>query len=426
MASRGRIRRELLVSIATAVAVTSSLTWGSPASPTSAAQTSANPVIVWDGYAQASIWDVAQQSPHQQGRSFSMVHGAVYDAVNAIAGTPYEPYLVAPRATGTESTGAAVAAAAHQVLLSLFPAQDTALQAQYDAYLDGIPDGPAKRDGIAIGAQTAAAMVADRRDDGAVSPVAWVTGTQPGQWRPTPPSYASDGAWTGSMKPFTIPHSAMFRTAGPPALSSNAYAKDFDEVKRIGSANSTTRTADQTDAARWWHDRRLTEWEIKRQVAINRGLNTLQAARMFALAAFAATDAVVACYHDKAYWNFWRPITAIRLADTDGNPGTAADPGWAPVLVTPPFPEHPSGHTCYTAATLGTLTYFFQTDKITFSAYSPASNSTRYFSSFSQALVEVINARVWGGIHFRTADIQGATLGARVAAYTIGHYLRPM
>lgn len=425
MTGSGRIRRRALrLGVASIVVLGSALLLTSPVSPAAATTASANPVVVWDEYAQKSIWDVAVQGPNVQGRSFSMVHGAVYDAVNAIAGKPYQPYLIAPPAAGSESMPAAVAAAAHHVLLSLFPAQQPALQAQYDAYLAGIPNGLPKQRGIAIGGQAAAAMIAARQNDGAFGPQTWVVGTQPGQWRPTPPTFGSDGAWTGFMKPFTIANAAMFRTAGPPALTSSAYAKDLNEVKKVGAVNSTTRTADQTDAAIWWHDRRLTEWEIKRQVATSQGLNTLQAARMFAMVDFAATDAVIACYNDKAYYSFWRPVTAIQLADTDGNPATVADPSWMPVLVTPPFPEHPSGHTCYTAATMGALAYFFQRDNISFSAFSPASNSTRSFTSFSQALKEVINARVWGGIHFRTADLQGAKLGGLVTAYMIDHYFR--
>jgi len=425
MESKGRTRRRALhVGVAAAVVFASSFMLASPVLPASAGEPAANPVVVWDLYAQKSIWDVAVQGPNVQGRSFAMVHGAIYDAVNAIAGKPYQPYLVAPRASGTESMDAAVAASAYRVLLWLFPAQQAALQAQYDQYLAGIPDGTSKQAGIAIGDQAAAAMIAARQNDGAFGPQTWVVGTQPGQWRPTPPSFGSDGAWTGYLKPFVIPDAAMFRTAGPPALTSSTYAKDFNEVKKVGAVNSTTRTADQTDAAKWWHDRRLTEWEIKRQVATSQGLNTLQAARMFAMVNFAATDAVIACYYDKAYHSFWRPVTAIQLADTDANAATVPDPTWMPVLVTPPFPEHPSGHTCYTAATMTTLAYFFERDNISFSAFSPASNSTRHFSSFSQALVEVINARVWGGIHFRTADLQGARLGALVTSYMIGHYFR--
>lgn len=420
MTSPHRTRgKALRVAVVTAVA----LALGAPAAPASAAST--NPVIVWDANAQTAIWDVAGQAPHSQSRSFAMVHGAIYDAVNAIAGKPYQPYLGAPPATGTESTDAAVATAAYQVLKSLFPAQQAALQAKYDQSLAAIPNGPAKQGGIAVGGQAAAAMITSRQNDGAFGPQTWVVGTQPGQWRPTPPGFAQDGAWVGHMKPFIIPSASMFRTSGPPALSSSAYAKDFNEVKKIGSATSTTRTADQTDSAKWWHDRRLVEWEIKRQVATNQQLNTLQAARMFAMVDLAEADAIVACYNEKEYWNFWRPVTAIPLADTDGNAATVADPNWMPLLITPPFPEYTSGHTCFTAASMGMLAYFFQRDTMSFSATSAVTGTTRYFTKFSQALVEVINARVWGGVHYRFADLQGAKIGAQATAYVIGHAFRP-
>jgi len=386
----------------------------------------ANPVIVWDLNAQEAIWDNAQQPPNAQGRSFAMVHGAVYDAVNAIAGKPYQPYLGAPPTTGTESMDAAVATAAYQVLVSLFPSQQARLQTQYDQALAAIPDGPSKQGGISVGSQTAAAMIAARQNDGAFGPQTWVVGTQPGQWRPTPPTFASAGAWTGHVRPFVIPDASMFRTSGPPALTSSAYAKDYNEVKKIGDVNSATRTADQTDSAKWWHDRRLTEWEIKRQVATTQGLNAIQAARMFAMVDMTETDAVIACYNEKEFWNFWRPVTAIQLGDTDGNAATVGDPNWMPLLVTPPFPEYTSGHTCFTSASMTTLAFFFKRDNISFSAFSAASNSTRHFTSFSQALAEVVNARVWGGIHFRTADNQGVKIGLSVFAFMSGHYFRPL
>jgi hypothetical protein len=386
----------------------------------------ANPVVVWDLYAQNAIWDVAQQAPQVTGRSFAIVHGAVYDAVNAIAGTPYQPYLIAPRARGSESVDAAVATASYQTLAFLFPEQQSRLTAQYDQYLAGIPDGAAKTGGVRVGGQAAAAMVAARRDDGAFGPQQWVVGTEPGQWRPTPPAFASDGAWVGHVKPFMIPSGSAYRTAGPPALASQAYADEFNEVKAIGSATSTVRTPDQTDSAIWWHDRRLTEWEIKRQLATNQRLSPLRAARMFAMADLAEADAVIACFNEKEAWNRWRPITAIRLADTDGNPATVADPNWTPLLVTPPHPDYTSGHTCSTGATMATLTYFFRSDSIPFCASSVASGSTRCFPSFSAALAEVIEARVWGGIHTRSADVQGAKIGLEVTSFMIDHYFRPV
>jgi hypothetical protein len=407
-------RLRLSITAAAALAVATPLALGAPVAQAADATTSANSVITWDVIAQTAIWDVAQQAPQVQGRSFAIVHGAVYDAVNAIAGTPYQPYLVAPHARGNESVNAAVATAAYQTLVFLFPAQQSSLQQQYDQYLAGIPNGTAKQGGISIGGQAAAAMIAARQNDGAFGSQTWVVGTEPGQWRPTPPTFASDGAWVGHVKPFMLPSGSMFRTAGPPALTSAQYATDINEVKAIGSASSTVRTADQTDAAIWWHDRRLTDWEIKRQVATTQHLNTLQAARMFAMVDLAEADAVIACFNEKEAWNRWRPVTAIQLADTDGNPATVADPNYT------------SGHTCSTGATMSSLTYFFHRDDIAFSASSVASGTTRYFCSFSQALAEVIEARIWGGIHTRSADVQGAKIGQEVTGYMIGHFFRPL
>ncbi|GAA4592196.1 vanadium-dependent haloperoxidase [Planotetraspora phitsanulokensis] len=384
-----------------------------------------NAVIVWDRNAQTAIWDVARQQPQVQARSFAMVHGAVYDAVNAIAGSPYQPYLTAPAVKGNASTDAAVATAAFRVLNALFPAQQETLKTQYDESLAAIPDSPAKQRGISVGDQTAAAMIAARQNDGAFGSQTWPVGTQPGQWRPTPPTMANDGAWVGYLKPFLIPSGSMFRTSGPPALTSRQYTRDFNEVKTIGSVTSTVRTADQTQAAIWWHDRHLAEWEIKRQLATSQRLNTLQTSRMFAMVDLAEADATIACYNEKAAWTFWRPVTAIQLADTDGNPETVADPTWMPLLVTPPHPDFTSGHTCFTAASMSALRNFFGRDDISFSGYSADSGTTRYFRGFSQAIGEVINARIWGGIHTRTADIQGAKIGAQVTTYMVGHYFRP-
>jgi hypothetical protein len=299
------------------------------------------------------------------------------------------------------------------------------LKTQYDESLAAIPDGSAKQRGITVGTAAAAAMIAARQNDGAFGSQTWTVGTQPGQWRPAPPTFASDGAWVGHLKPFLIPSASMFRTSGPPSLTSYRYTRDFNEVKAIGSATSTVRTADQTQAAIWWHDRHLAEWEIKRQLATTQRLNTLQTARMFAMVDLAEADATTACYNEKAAWGFWRPVTAIQLADTDGNPETVADTNWMPLLVTPPHPDFTSGHTCFTAASMSALTYFFGRDDMSFSGYSAASGTTRYFRSFSQALAEVINARVWGGIHTRTADVQGAKIGGQVTAYMIGHYFSP-
>ncbi|WP_199733394.1 vanadium-dependent haloperoxidase [Micromonospora sp. BL4] len=395
------------------------------AAATSGAGTT-NPVVTWDLNAQTAIWDVAAQQPNEQVRSFAMVNGAVYDALNAIAGTPYQPYLSAPPSSGTESVDAAVAAAAHGVLAALFPGQQERLRAQYDAALAAIPDGRSKRGGIAIGARAAAAMVTDRQDDGAFGDQQWASGTGPGQWRPTPPLFLSQGAWTGHMRPFLLPRASTFRTPAPPRLTSSAYARDLNEVKEVGSATSTVRTRDQTEAALWWHDRRSASWEIKRQLAVTQQLDALQTARFFAMTDLIVADSGVACFSQKDFWSYWRPVTAIHLADTDGNPRTTADPGWQSFLVTPPFPEYPSGHACGTGARMSLYQHFFGRDDITFSGSSVDSGTTRQFTSFSQALNELIGARVWGGVHFRTADVEGAKLGREVYRYAVRHHFRPL
>jgi hypothetical protein len=412
------------VAVAATLALTS-LTFA-PASAADNTPSSVNAVVVWDINAQTAIWDVAQQQPPQvAGRGFTMVSGAMYDAVNAIAGTPYEPYLVAPRANGTESMDAAVGTAAYRVLDAIFPEQRERLRTQYDEWLAGIPDGRARSGGIRVGTQAAAAMIKTRENDGAFGTQPWTVGDEPGQWRPTPPGFVNAGAWVGDLTPFAVPDATMFRTPGPPALTSRTYARDLNEVKLVGSATSTTRTADQTEAALWWHDRNSVSWGMKRDLAVTQRLSVLDTARLYALADLTGTDGAIACANDKEYWHFWRPVTAVRLADTDGNPRTTADPDWTPLLETPPNPDYPSGHTCRTAAQMTAYAYFFGRDDVSFSAFSVDSGTTRHFGSFSQATAEVVEARIWGGIHFRSADVDGVGLGNAVGRYIITHYLQP-
>jgi hypothetical protein len=427
MASQERSRRRARGTAVTAIlSLALPVALASPATPASATVASPNAVIVWDINAQEAIWEIARQAPQNvSGRSFTMVSGAVYDAVNSIAGTPYEPYLVAPRTTGKESTDAAVAAAAHRVLESLFPDQRERLGAQYEEYLATIPDGRSKRGGIRVGERAAAAMIAARADDGAFGDQLWPEGTEPGQWRPTPPGFANAGAWFAHMTPFLIPDPSAFRTAGPPALTSRAYARDLNEIKRLGSATSRFRTADQTDAAIWWHDRRSPGWEIKRQLATTQRLSVPETARLFAMTDMIGTDAGVACGNEREFWSFWRPVTAIQLADTDGNPRTVADPDWTPLLVTPAQADYPSGNTCGTGARMAAYASFFGRDDLAFSGLSADTGTRRHFDSFSEATAEVIGARIWGGIHFRTADVNGAALGQAVADYVAAHHFRP-
>jgi len=383
-----------------------------------------NAVITWNLHAQTAIHEIAKQSPTAAVRSFAITQGAVYDAANAIAGTPYEPYLIAPRSRPGDSAPAAVATAAYRTLVWLFPAQADSLRTRYEESLAAIPDGPAERGGIAVGEATAAAMINARRDDGAFSDATWPVGTAPGQWRPTPPGFLQVGAWFATLKPFVIAP-GPYRTPGPPALTSAAYARDLNEVKALGSATSTTRTPDQTDAAIWWDDPRLVEWSIKRQLATTHRLGTLQTARMFAMVDVAAADTMIACYQEKKRWSFWRPVTAIPLADTDGNPATGADPAWTPLRTTAPSPEYPSGHACFTGATTTALREFFGRDDLSFSAHSTDSGTTRHYHSLSRAMAELNEARVWAGVHYRFAATDGHRLGTTVARDVLGDAFGP-
>ncbi|MGN9911193.1 vanadium-dependent haloperoxidase [Phytohabitans sp. LJ34] len=414
-----------------AVAVVAALALAGPAvaAPPAAAQAgpaaAPNAVITWNVHAQTAIYEVARQSPTATARSFAMVQGAVYDAVNAIAGTPYEPYLVAPRGRPGDSTAAAVAAASYRVLLSLFPAQADALRVRYDESLAAIPDGPSERGGVAVGEAAAVAMIAARVDDGAFSDATWRVGTEPGQWRPTPPDFLQAGAWFATLKPFVIGDPDDFDTPGPPALTSTAYARDLNEVKAVGSATSTVRTADQTEAAIWWDDYRMVEWQITRQLAATHRLSALQTARMFAMVDMAAVDTLIACYKEKKFWSFWRPVTAIPLADTDGNPATTADPAWTPLRTTAPSTEYPSGHACFTSATMTALRSFFGRDNLSFSAYSADSGTTRHYGSLAAAAAELVGARVWAGVHYRTASVDGDRLGRVVTRDVLGQAFGP-
>ncbi len=410
MAHRVRFSRLLGAAVVAALG----LTVLTPTAVSAQRAAPSNAVLTWNIHAQTAIYEVGRQSPTAGTRSFAMVQGAVYDAVNAIAGTPYKPYLIAPRAHRGDSTPAAVATAAHRVLLSLFPAQADALAAQYDEALAMVPDGPAKRGGVRVGEAAAGAMVEDRRGDGAFGDATWPVGTAPGEYRLTPPGFVQAGGWFPFLRPFVVDNPADYRVPAPPALTSASYARQLNEVKSLGSATSAIRTQDQTESATWWDDYRQVEWHIKRGLASDHRLSTLQTARMLAMVDVSTVDAMVSCYQQKRHWSFWRPVTAIPLADTDGNPATVADPAWAPLRTTAPSPEWPSGHACYTSAIMTALRTFFGRDNLSFSAYSAESGTTRHFDSLSSARAELMEARIWAGVHYRGATVHGDRLGEAV------------
>ena len=387
----------------------------------------ADAVTEWNLNAANAIFAVAGQPPQLSVPHLAMVHGAVYDAVNAIDGS-YEGYLLTSRLAGPfDSKEAAAATAAHRVLLHLFPAQQVVLDAQYAASLAAVPDGMPKTRGIAVGEAAAAAMTAARTGDGRFGPAGFMTGTLPGVWRPVLPAFVNDpAAWLKDLKPFLLESPEQLRTKGPLPLDHPQYAREFQEVKSLGSLTSSSRTADQTHAARYWAENPPATWSrVFRTLSAQQGLSITENARLFAMLYLSAADALISVWNDKAHWLYWRPITAIREADTDGNPRTEKDAGWLPLIANPPYPEYPSGHTGLSGSIVATLQDFFKTDKV---GWSDTNNAglTRSFESFSQAIDEIVDARIWSGIHFRTADEQGERIGKDVAKWREKHYFAPL
>jgi hypothetical protein len=377
-----------------------------------------------------------------------MVQGAVYDAVNAIGHRHYRPYLLHQHFSAWSSRDAAVAAAAYGVLraiVSTVPNLPDAtrtttldsLATQYqDALLD-VPDGWAEDNGIAAGEAAAEAMLAEREDDGRFGPSQWVPSTAPGHWSPlTDPATGQPlldpTPWVGGVEPFVLRSASQFRTRGPLDLTSARWAREFNEVKAIGALNSTVRTATQTYIARWWQSTPVRSWnEVGRDLAMRGHLDALHTARLLALQNLGGADAAISCWYEKYHWDFWRPWNAIPRAAEDGNPATEPDPAWQP-LFSAPYPDHPSGHLCLDGAHTRILRMFFG-DTISggFSITSisallqPGDVAVRHFASFSEVLHEIVEARIWAGLHFRTADRQGKALGRDVAEYAAMHSLQP-
>ena len=387
----------------------------------------ADAVTDWNANAVSSLVGTAGQSPTVSTVHLAMVHGAVYDAVNSID-ERYEPYLVEVRARDWYSKDAAAATAAYRVLLGIVAGQQGALAPLYEASLASIPAGRAKDGGIAVGEIAAAAMLAARTGDGRGGAYRFPAPATPqdpwavGRWRPVLPAFGNDpAAWIKDVEPFVIRDPAHYGTDGPYPLASRRYAREFDEVKAVGSLGSTVRTADQTDQARFWAEGPQPWTRVARQLAAERGLRSVEAARMFAMLYMTGADALISVWSDKARWLSWRPITAIREAASDGNPDTEADATWLPLINTPGYPEQPSGLSAVSSAMAESLEAVFG-HRVRFSVTSLSSNTTRSYRGFSPAVDEVVDARVYSGIHFRKADEDGVKIGEDVARDALERY----
>jgi hypothetical protein len=378
--------------------------------------------------------------------NMAMPQGAVYDAVNAIE-PRHQPYLLTTHFPTTASKEAAVATAAYMVLSNIVQtvpesipflnrtALQESLDAAYAASLNGIPDGEPKTEGIAAGTAAADAMITARQNDGRFGPSPWVPNYEPGHWQPlvdpiTHQPQLDPTAWVANVQPFLIQSPSQFRTDGPNALTSEEYAEDFNEVKALGSVISQARTPEQTHIALFWGQNAggpaLLWNRLARNLIGQYAIDLGDSAFLLATMNLSAADAVINCWNDKYYWDFWRPWAAVQRADQDGNPATEPDPSWTSLL-TAPYPEHPSGHLSLDGAVIEVLQMFFGTDRIRFGVTSSRfPGETRYYDRFSVALREIIEARIWAGLHFRTADVQGQILGRKVAHYMAKHYFQPL
>ncbi|HSJ32630.1 MAG TPA: vanadium-dependent haloperoxidase, partial [Longimicrobiales bacterium] len=436
-------RRGALAALVALIALAAPLAGARAAEPPQSADT----VREWNLHASDALINAsnapipgAGQAPHVSQLHLAMVQGAVYDAVNSIDGG-HQPYLAGlPPASPSASREAAVATAAHDVLVGLGgglvpPLPQVVidrLDALYADELEGIPVGDVKTDGIAAGAAAAAAMLEARADDGRYGPFRFtsVEPTVAGKWQTTPPAFVNDPfAWVARVEPFVIESPSQFRTKGPHALKTDAYTREYNEVKDLGTAGSP-RSARQEAVARFYtvNPPELFNRTF-RAIGADRGLTLAGEARLFAMLNVAGADGLINCWNDKAHWSNWRPITAIREGDNDGNPSTVGDPGWTPLIATPPYPEHASGYNCETSAFMHTAEAFFGRGKTEFSVVRivpGVPNVTRNYERFTDVIDDTIDARVYQGIHFRAADVQGAEIGKDVAHWLGKHYFQPV
>jgi len=379
-------------------------------------------------------------------RVAAIVQASVFDAVNGIA-RRYTPIHVAPAAPAGASRDAAAVQAAYATLVQLYPAQKATFDARLAVSLAVIgtqESAAAIASGRAWGQTVADAILAWRSTDGFTpAPPPFLGGTAVGQWRPTPPAFAPGaGPQFAYMTPWAILSPSQFRPAGPPALTSTRYAVEFNETKTMGSATSATRTPDQTVASWFWAsgtasfiwntlavsliDRSKSDDDFDHESHGRKHRSSLDNARLLAVLNVAIADAAIGCWEAKYNYTFWRPVTAIPLASTDGNPATIEDPAWTPLFATPAHPEYPSGHSCLSGAAGAVLAASFG-EKTHFTVESDLMPGVfRSFKSFSSALEEVKNARIFAGIHFRAATDDGQAIGASVADYVLDHTAQPV
>ncbi|MBV8832651.1 MAG: vanadium-dependent haloperoxidase [Acidobacteriaceae bacterium] len=372
----------------------------------------------------------AQPATIHPTRSFAMMHAAIYDAVNSIDRTHHSYFVQLHGVSRHASQEAAAAAAAHEVLISLYPSFQSTFDAEFQQSLDQISEGRHRDEGIDIGTLVADEILALRNADGSnIAAPPFVFGNAPGDFESTPPNFPKPQftQWY-KVTPFALQQASQFRPGPPPSLNSSIYTDVFNEVKSFGIAHSTTATTDEALTGRFWNGAIQNYWnEIAQTAAVANALTTAQSARLFALLNLSFADAVIAFYDAKYTYNFWRPVTAIRAADTDDNSDTAPDPNWLPeVGNTTPDPSYPGAHAVISSAGASVLTSFFGTDQFSFAVTSEVlAGVQRWFTTFSAAAEEATLSRIFAGVHFRTDLTAGQQLGSEVANFVISNFLTP-
>lgn len=411
----------------------------------------ANDVVKWNDTA-VKATAAGGQNPIQQTRTVAMVQGAVHDALNAVKPRYVAYYFEGPAAAGA-SPDAAVAAATRTVLAGVTPSFGAPAQRAealamveeaYRASLAGLPEGPAKQDGIAAGQAAGEAMLALRKDDGATRGAPYTPATGPGRWRPHPnpdppnppirdpktaPGFGSSTlpGW-GNVTPFALLSASQYWLPGPPALASADYARDFNEIKAIGGQVSTVRTPEQAEIARFWFEGPGAWYRLARAAAEARGLDAWDSARALAAVSFAMADSYIAGFRIRYVYDSWRPVTAIREAADDGNDATVADASWNSLQNTPAVSDYPSTQSIFSAAAAVALAAALGTDQVAVTVTSgpPFANIKRSYASLSQAARESADSRIYAGIHFRSACEDGLVLGRRIGQRVAASYLQPL
>lgn len=403
------------------------------ASSTLAAQASpsstADPAVFthWNEIAVRTIFADNEVPIPASGLYFSFMSIAMYDAVVAIEGR-YQPYAEQPRAHRHASADVAAATAAYAVLRYYFPASATQLRDDYLAALADEPTGAAFVHGVRTGAISAATMIRSRYGDGRGADVTLDVEPAPGVWRPTPDLLLPMAVpWLGFVDPLVLDSPTQMPLDGPNPLDSDAYARDFAETKAYGKGEGSARTEEQTATALFYSVNVMAQYQAAMRDAVTRrGIDGVETSRAFVLLNTAIADTLVSCWRAKFDYPTWRPITAIQLADTDGNDATEADREWVPLVPTPPYPEYASGHACLTGATTNTFSYLFGADSIDVIVPSLGEAPARHYATAAELDAETMNARIWLGIHFRDSMIDANQLGHAVSDWTIQNHFQPV